>query len=209
MRPPVPTTRPLVVGLLHARGPATVLGRVWAIVVDAVQRMSGWARSHVGQEQIEALPAWTNHNAAATIIRIRRISWIATPLAHLLPSVELGMVVQAVDGQARRCLFQLEAVTAQRLPVAQVFAGHDSLCAAVAPTAPQGLAWSPGVIAASWTAFQDSPATKSLSSDVDRAGHAYQFYHRELRRRLMALGYLGPPARWRSNSTAPAVPYVP
>lgn len=33
--------------------------------------------------------------------------------------------------------------------------------------------------------------------------------HIELRRRLMALGYLGPPARWRSKSTAPMVPYLP
>ena len=156
--------------LLRTGRPAAVAGFVVAVVVDAIKRMyRRWTSSHVRQEVREVLPAVTYGNAPPAVIPIRRISRIAASLSHLLPGVELWVICQPVNYQPFRRLFEFKAIATPRFSVAEVFAGHGSLSAAITAAAPHGLSRSSIWMTAHGAACQDGPATESLSGDVDNA----------------------------------------
>lgn len=80
-----PTIDTLVALLLLMCCPAAILRRVGAVIVDSVQRISVWARPHIGNEGAKTNPALlpptvTNVDAASAVIGIGNIvRFVATP----------------------------------------------------------------------------------------------------------------------------------
>jgi hypothetical protein len=92
-----------IVGLFLLRRPAAILGRVRAVVVDAVERVKlRRTLSHVREERFEAVaPAVADRNSAATVVGVARCLRIQAPVLHLLPRAEfrrLAPAVRAVRG---------------------------------------------------------------------------------------------------------------
>lgn len=160
---------PSIAVLLRARRPAAILGRVWAVVVDAVNGVpSARPWPHVGQEIREVLPALANFNPSSSVVLIRGIVGIAAAFTHLLPRVELRMGVHAVLGQASRRLLDLEAFTASRFPVSKTLAGDGALCAAVAAAEPHRLSRASGDAARCRCATKNGPAAEPAAGYVDQ-----------------------------------------
>src|SRR6266404_4704495 len=91
MPPPLPfdvfASGSLVPILLDTSRPATVLGRVRAVVVDAVDRvLRARLASHVREEGfVRGQPAVTHGNPATPVVRERRIRRVKAPIAQRLP----------------------------------------------------------------------------------------------------------------------------
>src|SRR5215469_7640127 len=85
--------QPGIARLLPGGRPTAVLGRVIAVVVDAVERVgSRGARAHVGEERHEVVaPALAYLDAAAAVAREIRAVRPATAADHAVPDLVFGM----------------------------------------------------------------------------------------------------------------------
>ena len=80
--------RPSIVVLNLARNPLTVFREISFRVVNSFKRMFvGRPLAHVRDKVGEIIPAFTNVNTSAPIIRELAIGWIQAPLAHCFPNV--------------------------------------------------------------------------------------------------------------------------
>lgn len=72
--------------LIFARRPATIAGRVVAVVVDAVKRVPGWARAHVGGESlIRVSPLRAHFDASAAVVGECFYGGCVASTKHVLP----------------------------------------------------------------------------------------------------------------------------
>ncbi len=117
-------------GLFLARRPATVLGTVWAVIVDALKRVSGRGfRPHVSQKCREVIqPPWVYLNSTAPIVLpCRTIGNIASRL-EAGPSCIQRMPCttrrQAVRSGTLSRSVAIETPAAFGVPRNQIFAGH-------------------------------------------------------------------------------------
>lgn len=102
--------------LFLSRGPAAILRRVGAVVVDSIQGvLSRWARSHVAKELTEVVsPLIAHRDATATVAReVRHLRVVAT-VSHRAPDPKLWPHVsvnlrEAVLGQSAPVHFAHEA----------------------------------------------------------------------------------------------------
>ena len=75
-----------VVGLLCASGPAAVLGRVRAVIVDALYRAARWPRPHIQHKLLKRLPPLrTHHNATPAVVGVAIDFGVVAPGDHGLP----------------------------------------------------------------------------------------------------------------------------
>lgn len=81
-----------VIRLLRGGRPAAIAGRVWAIVVDAVDAHTTWARSHVCREGGVFGPALANRDTASAIVFICGVRGVRAALAHVHPYSEQPLV---------------------------------------------------------------------------------------------------------------------
>src|SRR5207344_2015015 len=82
-----PVVVPTVVLLFTSGRPPTVLRRVGAVVVEAVNRVLGTrSRPHVGQKRRVVMPpAVADRNPTSSIPRITAMRRLDTPQDHLMP----------------------------------------------------------------------------------------------------------------------------
>lgn len=106
-----------VLRLFFARGPSAVVWAVWAVVVDAVERLAV-ALAHVCDEVVKGLPSIANSDPAASISVVMHIGRVCAPVAHSLPDPVFARVASAVLGDRPN----LQAPAAFVLPAGQV--GH-------------------------------------------------------------------------------------
>lgn len=129
--------------LLGARRPATVLRRVWAVVVDAVQRvLRRGPAAHIGQERgIGVAPSFAHENAAPAIAPVADVIRIPAAGFHAFPDFVLGR--RFADGA-----FSVSAISGRGVPAHQAAASFtfvvpqkiarqlNDASPAVAPTQP-------------------------------------------------------------------------
>lgn len=83
-----------VVGLVSLVGPAAVLRRVMAVIVDAIDRVRrGGLAAHISEEGVERVqPLVTDRDASASISREFRVPGVQASLLHRRPTLILGCV---------------------------------------------------------------------------------------------------------------------
>lgn len=134
-RPPAPVT-----ALFFRCRPSTILGRVRAVIVNTVDRVT-WRRTaaHVRQECfVRAAPAGTDHNAASAVVWIPLVFGIGAALHHRGPR----MVLRCPHAGRPACIpvFGVRGAsaigsitpTAHRVSGCQIGTRNDALAPAVA-----------------------------------------------------------------------------
>jgi hypothetical protein len=131
------TVTPLVLRLLTGGRPAAVLRAVRPVDVDAVDAvLLRWARPHVGQEVLEAVPPLTHRDAAPTIIGIGCVLRIRAASAHPRPNDMLRRVAQAVGKVCSAGALAMEATTRACGATRQVALSDDDLATTRADASP-------------------------------------------------------------------------
>lgn len=83
--------------LLLCGGPSTILLTVRSVVVDAIKRMSWWARSHVFQERSEIVaPPVVHYDPSCAVPLILRDVGIKAASLRALPTFVLASAVMSV-----------------------------------------------------------------------------------------------------------------
>lgn len=123
-----------VVRLLGGSGPPTVLGRVWAIVVDSIQAMlRTGAHPHVNQEVDERpKPTLAYGDPSSTIARVGGIPRIVTSGLHLRPRNEFGRTRLPMDSPFTRlldCLLAEQATARSNQAASQLTGAHNRFAA--------------------------------------------------------------------------------
>lgn len=75
-----------VVHLLHSTRPTAIVGAVWAVVVDALDRLSIFRLTHVSQKIGELAPLRGNRNTSSSVPIVMSASRVSAPLPHGQPS---------------------------------------------------------------------------------------------------------------------------
>lgn len=152
-----------VIDLHQARGPAAVCRRVRTIVVDAIQFVAPWARSHVANERAEApSPLGAHVNAAPAIERERFVGRVRAADFSGLPLPIFARVGRAMRDLRGPDELGFPAATAFRLW--QIAAGDNVITAArtAASPMPARAAWwsrRPG---------DDGQASEDMAGQVSR-----------------------------------------
>lgn len=88
---PIANISSVVVALNLMRGPAAILWRVRAIIVDTIDFVKlGWSRTHVGVESFERVPPHTDLDAASPIVPVDIEIRVDASLPHAMPNTVLG-----------------------------------------------------------------------------------------------------------------------
>lgn len=89
--------------LFDARRPATVVGRVWTVVVRIpIYRFALWARTHVRIEGFERVsPPIAHRNTSASIVAIRRGFRVVAAISNIDPCFIFASVSHAVRRMVR------------------------------------------------------------------------------------------------------------
>ena len=159
-----------VVCLLTLCGPATVIWRVVAVVVDTVKAMVGrGTASHVNKEIFKALcPAIAYRDAATLVTMPSGVRRFLATSPHLNPRPELRGPYSAsrvaVRERGLAGALALKATAAQRASVPEGFSQSDNAAPAVTPTGPGD----PTVLV--------RPAIVDREPAYPGPGHVYQFH---------------------------------
>lgn len=130
--------RAFIVRLLARCRPAAVARLVVAVVIDAVNRMAGWAASHICHERhVVIAPAVTDHNAApAVVLETLNVRVVAAGL-HRAPRAVLSRSPRlAMRGRCRARLLFVKTPARACFMTAQVHLQDGAFRAAVAATEP-------------------------------------------------------------------------
>lgn len=131
--------------LFFLRCPAAILRRVWAVVVDAVNRIAfSWPWPHVVKEIQEAgEPSFADANAATAVETINPMVCIVATAFHPGPCGVFGRPA----GTSRRAVFnarcahfELQTTTTALPCLAQISAANDAKVSAVALAFPKNTA---------------------------------------------------------------------
>lgn len=114
--------------LWHA--PHAVVWAVWAIVVNALNRVPGrWARAHVLDEVLEGQPALAHNNAARAVVGEVLGSRVRAAIDHAGPDSMLARARRAMRAQAFGValskLLAANAAAGQAATVQQVCSSHQ------------------------------------------------------------------------------------
>jgi len=133
----------LVYALLMVGRPAAIVGRVVAIVVNAIQRHPFWSFTHIGEEvtkTVQPLPSLADLNAASAIRLPELVFGVRASRSHPAPCLkhsgtpaDLGV---SVPGVARALPFFHEAAARLYRPGPEMASHNDFLVAAVAVAKP-------------------------------------------------------------------------
>lgn len=125
-----PAIRSRVVVLLGVCAPCAVIGRVRAVVVQAVQRLSIWATSHVCEKGIERVtPPFAHGDASGSVPLISLRPWIVATRASATPSEPLRVVaLETHDASSDASIWEsaMPVVLRQRLRLAALRAALHS-----------------------------------------------------------------------------------
>jgi len=162
--------------LLKAVRPSAVSRHISQRVIDAIERVAIWTRSHVGEKVHErCAPAWSdNQSLRAIAVEQLRIRVVAA-LEHALPDPVFAAFVHAVPRVRPADGFAV-FTAARRLARMQRIAPHDASRAAFAPAFPKGLLVA--VPSRSGCASDDRQTTVNLACSIDDwSSHKDKSYH--------------------------------
>lgn len=148
-----PTVASLIICLFFPRCPTAVFGRVWTVIVNAVEGVF-WRRAlpHIGYKVLKFLPTLTDPNSATAIIFKRFHFWIATTITHCPPNI--------INWRMRKSML---AFTTTRLMRAKPRPENNSFCTAI--TAAQKLAPTSMLMTTRFNLSQYRPTIESLSDN--------------------------------------------
>lgn len=76
-----------VIGLFLKRGPTAILGCVWSVIVNAIERQAVRTRSHVFQELCEVgAPVFAHVDTTAAVVLIVLVRWIFAAIFRCRPN---------------------------------------------------------------------------------------------------------------------------
>lgn len=156
-----------VVGLFSPCGPAAIGGRVIAIVVDAVKRMtSRRLRTNIGQEGWERrAPVFAHTNTAPTVIRPVFGVGIFAAVDDVTPRDVFAAVRKSMRSVARNDGLSLQTTATAMVACSQVSAtGHD-VRAALATALPHRCG------ASGASAMHNKKTTKAPSGQINERWH--------------------------------------
>lgn len=160
--------------LLGHAGPSAIPRFVITVSVNTIKRLASRSLSHVFAERGERMaPAFTYSDAASSISRIGRISWILTAMTHRLPRIVSRILALSVGRQLPYQRFAPSTSATRRNRVRQIVGIHRFHGATVAPTQPISLVVPAAIIA------DDGPAPESPTSKVRRVTHVASIYQEE------------------------------
>lgn len=128
-----------VIGLFLWCCPAAVFRGVRAIIVDAVQRGSDWARSHVAIEILERLnPTRTDGNATPAIVLVWLASRIQTTVFHGVPCTIFYGISHTVSRirQVSNALFRIQTATTLGVSATKIAGFNNCAITTIAGTPP-------------------------------------------------------------------------
>lgn len=150
-----PPIAPRVSRLNNLSGPSAIVRTIWAVVLDAIQRVAfARARPHVVDKRNERfVPTVTDGNPPGAVVSIHRVGWILAALAHGYPRVVLrrtnvSMFGVNLDGSPRR-----RAPTTLDIASEECGPPNHALVPANASTAPIG-----DLVFAFWMNGQKDPS---------------------------------------------------
>ena len=132
----------------RAINPSAVSGRVRAVVVDAVNRVTSRTWPHVSKKGRKVIGPFRAHGySASTVARIARVVGIRAAFLGATPRGVLTALAFVSVVAVLKMALAAEASTAIRLTAPQDFAAHNFVRAAVAVTHPhRGVSLSPDVL---------------------------------------------------------------
>jgi hypothetical protein len=91
--------------LLGACSPSAIFRGIGSIVVNSVEGVSIWARSHIGNKSVEVLlPSLTNVYPPCAVIRVAGMGGVIAALFHVLPSIVKWRYVLKRHGLSSSCI---------------------------------------------------------------------------------------------------------
>lgn len=169
----LPTTTTGIVVLLLVSCPSAILRGVGPVVVDSVQRVERpavafafGAPSHVSEEVLKGIPAFTYCDPTPTVMLEGRRIGIATPRAHVAPSLILDALTPvasfAVSEVDPRAMFappvNTVTPTGFRLPLSKDHTGDFMFVSARASDQPTCSVFTP---------FKNGPSSKCLPFQIN------------------------------------------
>lgn len=151
-----------IVHLLSPRRPPAVVWSVGTTVVDAVQRISGRPRPHIGEECLERVtPSLTDDDATATIIRIDSALGIRAAVIHRAPDHRFCGSGSSVSAVQISDLLVSDATTANLSARSKIASRHDRRLATTALADPFPR------VASSGRQSDDIQTAKYLTTQID------------------------------------------
>lgn len=154
-----------IMTLLNRGGPAAVIWRVRSIVVDAIQLIPRWLRSHVCQEGGKVVaPSITHRDATTTPISIARMMRVVAARLRVAPGVVFGRSgLACFVSMLERSLasaFVSQATTTHLRPSLQVLREYQPGLSAVAAAQPESSR-------VRWHAMQDGQPSESEAAKIN------------------------------------------
>lgn len=142
-------TKALVFGLLDTCGPPTVLTRIRAVVVNAINRMSArWSRPHIGKEGLKGFPPFRRHgNTSAAVSLVIASIKVGASCLHFLPRAVLAGERSCLTMRSTTITSGLISEASARSDTTrpQVALTHARVASAITPTVPPLVAIAPVV----------------------------------------------------------------
>lgn len=180
-----------ILRLLARRSPSAVLFAIRAVVVDSVQAVSHWTRTHIFVEIGKAGPAFANRYASTAVAMVCGILLVTASIREATPSAVFGAAVAAMNRNERASV--APAGSARSIP--QLHAANDPAYSFQARATAE-----PEIV----TAFVGVTEGDYLPSVVNRTGR---------RGDILRSGHSGPPmaaygAQGVRTSLRPALFYI-
>lgn len=122
-----------VVVLCLAGRPLAVGRRVWAVVIDAVNRSADWAWPHVSVERLERRSPFVAHsNAAPAVVWPRPAAIVVAALFHVAPDFVFAGARSTMSALSFSCVLILPAATAHLFSTAKILKCYEACLAAIA-----------------------------------------------------------------------------
>ena len=160
-----------VSGISFAGGPAAVLQRVVAVVVDAVQFFAFGSRPHIREEVFKLPPASANRNASRPVVGEGCVFGVAAALEHRIPTNEgrrvrhpVGLKLGPATGG---CFFVSQTAAALGQSLFEGARTHYFYDSAKASHLPSDATFSPV------TETQNGEAFEGLAGEVLKSRHSF------------------------------------
>lgn len=159
-------TAALISGLNGCSRPATVVGLVIAIVVDAIERDSYWTLSHIGEEVFESRPPFADRNTTVGIALLVPTTCVHTRPRHIRWSAEIAMLLES-SGVTQDIGFLDQTATTPNSSGAHQCPGDDGRATAFALT----------LVSIDAVIFQPCRANDGQSSPFISGNHRLRLSH--------------------------------
>jgi hypothetical protein len=170
LSPAGPARRSAIVSLHSPVGPAAILGRVGAIIIDAVQGHAFGPFAHIRNEVLKSLPAVAYKYASPAVSLEGKACGILASVAHLIvnpPQRMRAAMMKTMRGLSFYGQFRAQAPARTNKPGSQVVTTNLFLLPAVAKTQPTVAVWGNR-----FNFLKNDETAKSLAEQITFSSHA-------------------------------------